>query len=55
VAVVSFSVPALRPYWPFGLLAALLVVYTHRANIRRILNGTENRIGRGGGRSGAQG
>ena len=46
VAVISFSVPALRPYWPFGLLAALLVVYTHRANIARILSGSENRLGR---------
>ena len=46
VAVISFCVPALRPYWPFGLLAALLVVYTHRANIARILSGSENRIGR---------
>jgi glycerol-3-phosphate acyltransferase PlsY len=30
--------------WPFGILALMLVLYTHRSNIRRILNGTENKI-----------
>ena len=32
--------------WIFGLLAALVVV-THRANLRRLLAGTESRFGRG--------
>ncbi len=29
----------------FGILAAMVVTWTHRSNIRRILSGTENRIG----------
>ena len=32
--------------WIFGLFAALVVV-THRANLRRLLAGTESRFGRG--------
>ena len=35
-----------RPYPLFALLAALLVWWTHRENIKRILSGTENRIGK---------
>jgi acyl phosphate:glycerol-3-phosphate acyltransferase len=35
--------PVARHLWPFGVLAALLVVWTHRSNIKRILNGTEYR------------
>lgn len=30
--------------WPFGIIAAVLVFYTHRSNIRRIIAGTENRV-----------
>jgi acyl phosphate:glycerol-3-phosphate acyltransferase len=36
----------IQRYWPFGLLVALLVIWTHRANIRRIVAGNENRVGR---------
>jgi acyl phosphate:glycerol-3-phosphate acyltransferase len=28
----------------FGLIVALAILYTHRANIRRLLSGTENRV-----------
>ncbi len=28
----------------FGLIVALAILYTHRANIRRLLSGTENRL-----------
>jgi len=28
----------------FGLLLSLFVMYTHRANIKRLLNGEENRM-----------
>jgi glycerol-3-phosphate acyltransferase PlsY len=28
----------------FGLIVALAILYTHRANIRRLISGTENRI-----------
>jgi glycerol-3-phosphate acyltransferase PlsY len=37
--------PGLGAYWPFAVLTALLVMWTHRANIRRIIAGTEPRIG----------
>lgn len=36
----------LARYWPFGALVALLVIWTHRSNINRILDGSENRVGR---------
>jgi len=45
VVTISFAVPELRPYWPLGLLAGLLIFWTHRENIQRLLNGTENRFG----------
>jgi len=45
VAVLSFTVPSLKPLWPLGLLAAVLVFWTHRENIKRLLSGTENRFG----------
>jgi glycerol-3-phosphate acyltransferase PlsY len=38
---------ALRQPWPvivFAVVAALAVIALHRANIRRLLNGTENRF-----------
>ena len=34
------------PVFYFALLVAVLVVITHRSNIRRLLKGTENRIGK---------
>ncbi len=34
------------PLYLFGFLVAVLIVYTHRTNIGRLLKGTENRIGR---------
>jgi glycerol-3-phosphate acyltransferase PlsY len=38
--------PERRPLvWLFAALAAL-IVFLHRANIRRLLEGTENRFGR---------
>ena len=30
----------------FSVVIALIIIYMHRANIRRLLNGTENRFGR---------
>jgi len=52
VFVVGWSVmrgsPALRHDWPlltFALLVAVLGLYRHRANIGRLLVGTEHRIG----------
>lgn len=37
--------PSISHLWPFGLLVALLVLATHRENIRRIIAGTERRVG----------
>ncbi len=34
------------PFYLFGFFAAGLILYTHRANIGRLLKGTENRLGR---------
>jgi glycerol-3-phosphate acyltransferase PlsY len=45
IAAMMLSVPALRPYWPLGLAGALIVLWTHRGNIERLLAGTENRLG----------
>ena len=56
VSVASLTVAALFPVWvgltrpgePYtfwaGVLLALLIVYSHRANIRRLREGTENRF-----------
>src|SRR3989442_14629769 len=56
VSVASLTVAALFPVWvgltrpgePYtfwaGVLLALLIVYSHRANIRRLRQGTENRF-----------
>ena len=46
LAALSVAVPGLRPLWPFGLLSALLVLYTHRSNLARLVAGTEPRIGK---------
>lgn len=43
----SFDAPGVRTYWPFAVLTALLVLWTHRSNIRRIIAGTEPRVGAG--------
>ncbi len=45
LAALSLSIPSIRPYWPFAVMALVLVVWTHRANIERLLSGTENRVG----------
>jgi glycerol-3-phosphate acyltransferase PlsY len=45
--VLAISVIALRAQWPIQLAAtaiALFVIYKHRANVARILTGTENKI-----------
>lgn len=38
--------PVPLPLFIFSFFAAALIIYTHRANIKRLLNGTENRFGR---------
>ena len=50
VAAFCAAVPPFYPSWRIVTAAALImlgfVVFTHRANIRRLLDGTENRFGR---------
>ena len=36
-----------NPVFYFALFVALMVIITHRSNIKRLMAGTENRIGRG--------
>jgi glycerol-3-phosphate acyltransferase PlsY len=45
----AFNWPSLRAIWPLGAFAAAmatLIILRHRSNIRRLIAGTENRIGR---------
>jgi len=44
LAASSFLLPAPRPLAWATIVVAVFVVWTHRANIRRLLNGTENRL-----------
>jgi len=37
--------PVPLPLYLFSFFAALLIIYTHRSNIRRMMDGTENRFG----------
>ena len=50
--LVALAVAGLEPwaYAVYGALAGGLIVVLHRENIRRLLAGTEPKIGRGGGR-----
>ena len=43
--------PIAGSLYGFSFFAAALILFTHRANIKRLLNGTENRFGRKGNRS----
>jgi len=38
--------PVATPIYYFSFFAAALIIFTHRSNIKRLLNGTENRFGR---------
>lgn len=40
------NVPVTLPLYLFGFFASALIIYTHRTNIKRLLNGTENRFGK---------
>lgn len=42
----GFNRPVPDALYIFSFIAAALIIYTHRSNIKRLLNGTENRIGR---------
>jgi glycerol-3-phosphate acyltransferase PlsY len=43
---VAFAQPADMPMLAFGVLMAVFVAYTHRGNIRRMIDGNENRAQR---------
>ena len=45
---VRLTRPGIPEVWYASLGLAALIVYTHRANIRRLATGTENRVGRSG-------
>ena len=38
-------------YFIYSILLAIIVLWNHRANIKRIMSGTENRISFGGNKS----
>lgn len=42
--VFHVDIPGYHTILPFAILIALLVLYTHRSNVGRLLNGNENRI-----------
>jgi acyl phosphate:glycerol-3-phosphate acyltransferase len=42
--VFNVNIPGYSTVLPFVILIALLVVYTHRKNVARILNGSENKV-----------
>lgn len=45
VAITVFIFPEPQAYRFFGLVGASIVVYLHRSNFRRVLNGTESKFG----------
>ena len=40
------NMPVQQSLYIFSFIAAALIIYTHRSNIKRLLNGTENRLGK---------
>ncbi|HPG38589.1 MAG TPA: glycerol-3-phosphate 1-O-acyltransferase PlsY [bacterium] len=40
------KIPVSLPVYIFGFFASALIIYTHRSNIKRLINGTENRFGK---------
>ncbi|MGI5876091.1 MAG: glycerol-3-phosphate 1-O-acyltransferase PlsY [Dethiobacteria bacterium] len=38
-------ISSLRPYFLFGLVVCFIILWRHRSNIERLLNGTEPRLG----------
>ena len=42
----SLHIPVANSLYVFSFIAAALIIFTHRSNIKRLLNGTENRFGK---------
>ncbi len=38
--------PELRSYFIYGLIICLIILYRHRSNIKRLIQGTESRLGK---------
>ncbi|MAQ93198.1 MAG: acyl-phosphate glycerol 3-phosphate acyltransferase [Rhodothermaceae bacterium] len=45
VLQVAFGASAPPPVWIFATVVPAFIVWTHRANVKRLMNGTETRIG----------
>ncbi len=41
-----FDMPVQNSLYVFSFIAAVLIIFTHRSNIKRLLNGTENKFGK---------
>ena len=41
-----FNVEVLTSLYIFSFIAAALIIFTHRSNIKRLMNGTENKFGK---------
>ncbi len=41
-----FNIPVATSLYVFSFIAAALIIFTHRSNIKRLKNGTENKIGK---------
>lgn len=42
----ALNMPVANSLYVFSFIAAALIIFTHRSNIKRLLNGTENRFGK---------
>jgi glycerol-3-phosphate acyltransferase PlsY len=45
IPIYMLIITTLRPYFLFGLAACFIILWRHRANIKRLLNGTEPKLG----------
>lgn len=52
---VAIVYPGNVAYLAFGVVGASAVIFKHRSNLRRLMEGTESRIGRGGARGATTG
>lgn len=44
----AFGHPEPPPIWVFAIIVPVLILWTHRTNVKRLLNGTEPRVSAGG-------
>ncbi len=48
IAHFGFGHPEPPPIWVFAIIVPVLILWTHRTNVKRLLNGTEPRVAAGG-------